>query len=174
MGPNEETIFSVLEKKNRQRRMIFQRAVKWAISWGHGTVQGDRVTEDQSVNTSNGEESTTGRNEIIGHCVLLSPRQGGCSDHPSSDTSNRTHSLVSFLIPKKPLSVWKTHVNHIMAMYFLVFHFADICANNPCQNGGTCRGDGNSFSCQCPSTFTGSRCQYEGELKLIGFSLTYG
>lgn len=33
------------------------------------------------------------------------------------------------------------------------------CQPNPCQNGGICTPQGNTFSCQCPSTFTGRCCE---------------
>lgn len=33
------------------------------------------------------------------------------------------------------------------------------CQPNPCQNGGTCTPQGNTFSCQCPSTHTGRCCE---------------
>jgi hypothetical protein len=33
------------------------------------------------------------------------------------------------------------------------------CQPNPCLNGGTCIPQGTSFTCQCPSTFTGYCCE---------------
>jgi len=33
------------------------------------------------------------------------------------------------------------------------------CASNPCENGGTCIVNGDSFTCQCGGDFTGPRCQ---------------
>jgi len=33
------------------------------------------------------------------------------------------------------------------------------CANNPCQNGGTCQPDGNSYICTCPRFYSGVNCQ---------------
>ncbi|MPC09286.1 Cubilin [Portunus trituberculatus] len=40
----------------------------------------------------------------------------------------------------------------------------DMCANNPCLNGGTCTQGFNSFTCSCPSSHTGDRCQTENQL----------
>ncbi|XP_041453664.1 putative defense protein 1 [Lytechinus variegatus] len=33
------------------------------------------------------------------------------------------------------------------------------CNPNPCQNGGSCKQNGNSFTCTCPSPYTGQTCQ---------------
>ena len=39
----------------------------------------------------------------------------------------------------------------------------DPCASNPCQNGGTCKGDGaGGYSCSCLTGWTGQNCD-EGE-----------
>ncbi|EDO42097.1 predicted protein, partial [Nematostella vectensis] len=35
----------------------------------------------------------------------------------------------------------------------------DECAGNPCANGGTCIDGKNSFTCTCPSGYTGSKCE---------------
>nr|XP_058949529.1 uncharacterized protein LOC131777281 isoform X1 [Pocillopora verrucosa] len=34
-----------------------------------------------------------------------------------------------------------------------------VCSPNPCQNGGTCARNGDSFGCSCPKGFKGRRCQ---------------
>ncbi|XP_062616357.1 fibropellin-1-like [Saccostrea cucullata] len=39
------------------------------------------------------------------------------------------------------------------------FSATDYCANNPCQNGGTCTSGTTTHSCQCPTGFTGSNCE---------------
>ncbi|KAJ3659671.1 hypothetical protein Zmor_011346 [Zophobas morio] len=40
--------------------------------------------------------------------------------------------------------------------------FRDLCATNPCQNGGTCTSIlGISYRCVCPSSYTGFRCETE-------------
>lgn len=35
----------------------------------------------------------------------------------------------------------------------------DLCAPNPCANGGTCLSDGNSIRCSCKDGFQGDLCQ---------------
>lgn len=35
----------------------------------------------------------------------------------------------------------------------------DTCADNLCTNGGTCISGNSSYSCQCPSEFTGHQCE---------------
>ncbi|KAK7891874.1 hypothetical protein WMY93_023837 [Mugilogobius chulae] len=37
--------------------------------------------------------------------------------------------------------------------------YVDECASSPCQNGGTCTDQINSFVCQCPPGFTGVHCE---------------
>lgn len=34
-----------------------------------------------------------------------------------------------------------------------------VCGNNTCLNGGTCIVVGNRTMCQCPTLFTGTRCE---------------
>lgn len=35
----------------------------------------------------------------------------------------------------------------------------DECASYPCQNGGTCEDQINSFICRCPPGYTGIQCE---------------
>src|SRR5262245_49792859 len=35
----------------------------------------------------------------------------------------------------------------------------DPCAGNPCQNGGTCTAQGDSYTCQCALGYTGTNCE---------------
>lgn len=41
-----------------------------------------------------------------------------------------------------------------------IFPDIDECASNPCQNGGTCSNNINSFSCSCPEHVYGTMCEY--------------
>ena len=34
----------------------------------------------------------------------------------------------------------------------------DDCANNPCQNGATCRDQVNNYTCTCADGYTGTNC----------------
>ncbi|GMT36670.1 hypothetical protein PFISCL1PPCAC_27967, partial [Pristionchus fissidentatus] len=43
----------------------------------------------------------------------------------------------------------------------------DDCKESVCQNGGTCLDGINAFTCECPSSFTGSSC----EIPLMGYSI---
>lgn len=33
------------------------------------------------------------------------------------------------------------------------------CVSNPCLNGATCINSLNSYTCQCPDSYAGSRCE---------------
>ena len=46
------------------------------------------------------------------------------------------------------------------------------CASNPCQNGGSCTNQVNSFSCVCPIGFSGTRCERKFSI-LSFFSQAY-
>ena len=35
----------------------------------------------------------------------------------------------------------------------------DECSSDPCQNGGTCTDDVNSYSCACVAGYTGEDCE---------------
>ena len=39
-------------------------------------------------------------------------------------------------------------------------------ADNPCQNGGSCNMDGDSYNCTCPSNWTGVNCTGESHRRL--------
>jgi len=42
-----------------------------------------------------------------------------------------------------------------------VFSFVDVneCESNPCQNGGSCTDNVNSYSCACVDGYTGTNCE---------------
>lgn len=50
-------------------------------------------------------------------------------------------------------------------------HVLDPCQSNPCEHGGNCLIQGDTFTCSCPAPFSGSRCQ-TGECPFIGSILT--
>jgi hypothetical protein len=45
-------------------------------------------------------------------------------------------------------------------MYLVAFE-EDLCANNPCVNGGKCVSNGNEYACRCPAGYCGINCQNE-------------
>ena len=46
-------------------------------------------------------------------------------------------------------------------LHCLICIFADInyCAEDPCENGGSCHDDITGYSCSCPQGFTGYNCE---------------
>jgi hypothetical protein len=59
----------------------------------------------------------------------------------------------------------------------LLFLYSDIddCSGAPCENGGTCTDDVNSYSCACAVGFTGNNCQTGKSVNvfLVGIKATY-
>ena len=51
--------------------------------------------------------------------------------------------------------------NYDLQRIKLIYIFSDIdeCTSGPCQNGGSCVDGLNSFTCNCPSGFTGVLCE---------------
>ena len=43
-------------------------------------------------------------------------------------------------------------------MYCMLFPDVDDCLYNPCMNGGTCIDNPGSYTCRCPSGWTGVNC----------------
>ncbi len=39
-----------------------------------------------------------------------------------------------------------------------MFSDTDECASTPCENGGTCVGSVNGYSCTCVAGYTGEHC----------------
>ena len=46
--------------------------------------------------------------------------------------------------------------------FFLSINQVSVCHSEPCQNGGKCLNVGDSFECECPSDYSGKRCQNKG------------
>ena len=59
--------------------------------------------------------------------------------------------------------IYVQNIGYLLALFFL-YHFPaeHICTTaNPCMNGGTCFQVSDYF-CMCPTEFTGTNCQDEG------------
>lgn len=56
--------------------------------------------------------------------------------------------------------------NNQTVSFFFPDSKADVCRNNPCNNGGACNSYNNRFVCMCPAGFTGVRCE-----SIIGMGL---
>ena len=41
----------------------------------------------------------------------------------------------------------------------ILYSDIDDCASSPCQNGGTCVDDINSYTCNCDVGYTGENCE---------------
>lgn len=52
----------------------------------------------------------------------------------------------------------KNSKQHLTEKLFEIF-LGDLCAPNPCANGGSCLSDGNSIRCSCKNGFQGDLCQ---------------
>lgn len=48
--------------------------------------------------------------------------------------------------------------SHLLSLR-IAYLAATPCQPNPCQNGGVCSPQGNTFSCQCPPTYMGRCCE---------------
>ena len=57
-----------------------------------------------------------------------------------------------WMIPHR-LSVWY--------LFYYLITFQDPCDPSPCQNGGTCRADGDRYQCDCTDGYTGRDCEIE-------------
>ena len=50
-------------------------------------------------------------------------------------------------------------MNTSLIHFYLFFEDIDECASTPCQNGGTCTDQINSYLCQCALGYTDLQCQ---------------
>ena len=50
-------------------------------------------------------------------------------------------------------------MNKSLIHFYLFFEDIDECASTPCQNGGTCTDQINSYLCQCAPGYTDAQCQ---------------
>ena len=54
------------------------------------------------------------------------------------------------------MSIW----NYVLVMFMIhVVGFDDVCASNPCQNGGSCYSNFGIVTCFCDQRHTGTRCE---------------
>ena len=53
----------------------------------------------------------------------------------------------------------------IKTTYYPKITDIDECASNPCQNGGTCNDNINSYTCSCIPGYTGNNCEIGKNLK---------
>ncbi len=53
-------------------------------------------------------------------------------------------------------------------IYNIIFSVGDLCAQNPCLNGGQCYPNNlGGFTCQCPAGYSGQRCEDRKNMILI-------
>ena len=48
---------------------------------------------------------------------------------------------------------------HSIVHVFILAIDIDECESEPCQNGGTCDDEANSYTCECVDGFTGLECE---------------
>ena len=61
------------------------------------------------------------------------------------------------------------HVGYLSVCIFL-FVDENLCAKNPCKNGGTCQRIGGDFYCECGTGFAGRYCEnstYGGLMRFL-------
>lgn len=54
-------------------------------------------------------------------------------------------------------------------MFWFYWTLLDPCSSNPCQNGGTCSSDSESFICFCPFPYVGDDCGTKGTIDCFHF-----
>ena len=63
---------------------------------------------------------------------------------------------------------YEFYLNHVIffnydkILSFFLNHAVSPCDSEPCENGGECLRDGDSFNCKCLSGYKGERCQDKG------------
>ena len=56
-------------------------------------------------------------------------------------------------------NIIKNDIYIIMIIYLTTSAGVGPCNPNPCQNGGQCTGEGQTYRCECLSGFAGDRCE---------------
>jgi hypothetical protein len=74
----------------------------------------------------------------------------------------------------KKLKAMICHINAWTFTDFVVYFInaANPCGSSPCKNGGVCTNSGSSYTCSCPSLWTGPDCSTRKKVVLLnGFKL---
>ncbi len=86
--------------------------------------------------------------------------------------------LVIYLVVPVKLDIVEQTVDKVIKIFFLNSNYfyillidylkgSNACSNSPCLNSGTCQptGTGSTYSCVCPSSYSGTNCQLCNILK---------
>lgn len=64
------------------------------------------------------------------------------------------------LNPECAYFIWpESYVSIIFIYTFSIAIFKEPCSSNPCQNGGKCTIEGQTYKCECKPPYTGNECE---------------